>query len=109
MYKRAEVEAMAQRAVAEHYKVAFIGAATKAMGTVGKALQSGWGARGAGQGLMQGAKNVAQGFHDAGGTKALGRLGATAAAVGGAGYMAGRGFGAGQQAAQPQQPMMQQR
>ena len=94
-----------------HYKVAGLwSSGVRAVGTVGRALGVGGGVRGGvnalsagamsrglGNGLFTNLGHAAQGFHQAGGTKALGQLAGGAAALGGAAYLGGSAFGAGQQ------------
>lgn len=73
-----------------------LGMGAKAPGV--NALSSYAVSRGLGNDMLSGLGHAAQGFHQAGGTKALGNL----ALAGGLTYGAGRLFGAGQAASQPQ-------
>jgi len=86
------------KAVMPTPKVAFIGGAAKAIGTIGNAIRGPGGAMGAGA-LSRGLGNTNrqalghawQGFKNQGGTQALGQLGRTGAAVAGTGAAVGAG------------------
>lgn len=85
-------------------KEAFIGGVVRAGKTLGRAAFGQQGAtaagalsRGLGNTVGQSLSHAGQAFKQQGGLKALGHLGATGAAVGATGYMAGRGMAAGQQ------------